>query len=265
MASRQHIQEGRGGSGGVVGVAGVAGVGVVGGVGGLRRCVVLRSGGRVEQTLLDAMAERGMRATVVRHEAEVMLELASAAADATLGLVVIDASGRPRLAELLEAVARYHPPTPIWNYEAPVPGQRRELEVLQSPAPPVQGGHAPLRAEPRHHEPLPAQPAQPESAHPPASPEPPDVEAPSRPLKIGSHRRRGSMEQLIAGRVDADPRSASLHRSSADRLQEHDGPLISQEELAMLLNPSRGKTPNPSPTSPTSPPSPTSATAHARD
>lgn len=199
----------------------------VDGLAGLRRCIVLRSGGRVEQSLLDAMAQRSMRATVVRHEPEVMLELMHITADASVGLVIVDPSTRPSLPELLQAIDLYHPATPIWSYEAPTPGTRRLLAILRTPSTPLHhDADAPVSALQ-----TPCQPSLPAPEH-----------SPNAPLRIGSRRPRLPVDALVAARVKADPRRATpAPLASSPRLQAHsrdhdDGPLITPEELAMLLN-----------------------------
>jgi hypothetical protein len=78
-------------------------------------CVVLVADGQRPEALLRRLADRGAKPRVVDHPAWVMVELASVRS----GVLIVNRPGSlPRLPELLAAVRRYYPRVRCWRYDS---------------------------------------------------------------------------------------------------------------------------------------------------
>lgn len=186
------------------------------------RCIVLCADPQPPAELVGGLDKRGMRVVTARHAPGVMLALARHDA-ATV--VVVEPQREAKLDPLLKAIRRYYPLVGVWTYsaghDAAVGPRLTKLEPAATPAPalvPPTPAEAPASAEP-------ANPAEPQAST--ATPPPP---AP----RNGSDRSRGRTagRRLVeaAAAMPAAP-SGHLHDEADDR----DAPLVSQEELTMLL------------------------------
>ncbi|MEM9418676.1 MAG: hypothetical protein AAGA25_06405 [Planctomycetota bacterium] len=197
------------------------------------RCVLLvGESSAVPSSLVGALDRRGLDIVIVRQPPRVMLELASkpesqdtprddpAASSPDLSVVVVEPQQQPRVGELRAAIAAYYPAVRCWQYQAHGPEGRPLLDSLESPAD--------LSAE------SPAEPPQTfdrtvtistqdfvdsaadrnhNSEHAPPNP--------TEPGLVKGARQR--LRSLVVQVDDPQP-------------QDH-GPLVSEEELAMLLGP----------------------------
>ena len=168
------------------------------------RCVVLTGADKsAPGDLLAGLSKRGVSTVVVAEPAGAMLELAR---ETTGALVVVEPGQQPWLDHLLEAVTRYHPRTVRWGYRSADASARAQLQPLEQQAqrndkPVSMPDHEDEDAGPTHY----------------------TLPNPRSPL----------------GRVQAQmPRERV--RSLVVKVQgtaEVGEPLISEEELAMLLGP----------------------------
>ncbi len=175
-------------------------------------CVVLvPAAAATPEPLVRALAKRHAQVCVVSHPASVMAVLASG----PYKNVVIDQSGPvPQLQQLLGAVKRYYPAVVCWRYEADANSKRRLQRCENTNAP---------------CEDLASHTAAPVSAA--GSPEPcdaPPIEgvAASRPLSPAADSRHHGLQY-----------HDEQWTPSEDQLPE---PLISRDELAMLIGPAWG-------------------------
>lgn len=228
------------------------------------RCVLLvGESGAVPSSLVGALDRRGLEITIVRQPPQVMVELApaaepspptadhvsahhaadppnagrpdpaaasaaSAAPDPGLSLVVVEPQQQPRLDELRDALAAYYPAVRCWQYRARDPEGQPSLEALRGAASETASGAATATATARNT-PAPPNPAE-STAHPQDFVDTRD----SNPHTSSSD--------------SADPRDTARVKGSSQRLRSlvvkideprpyDDGPLVSEEELAMLLGP----------------------------
>lgn len=92
------------------------------------RCVVLvGKGGSAPGDLLGGLSRRGVATVVVAEPAEVMLELAR---QSTGALIVVEPDGQPWLDDLVQAVRLYHPRTVRWCYRPEHPSGQAQLQPL---------------------------------------------------------------------------------------------------------------------------------------
>lgn len=165
------------------------------------RCVILTGpGGSTPVDLLSGLSRRGVSSRVVAESAEVMVALAQ---QGTGMLIVVDPAGQPGLADLIEAVTKYHPRTIRWVYESSHASGKPQL--------------VPFRDRTK-----------------------PDVaraQTPSSQVESAPAKRLESPSPL--GRVQSQVPPERV-RSLIVKVQgpaEVGEPLISEEELAMLLGP----------------------------
>ncbi len=167
------------------------------------RCVVLICpGGMAPVDLLGGLSKRGVSSQVVADPADVMLELAR---QQTGALVVVDPTRQPGLVDLIEAVKAYHPRTVRWGYQSAHPTGKAQLQ--------------PLNGRPAGDTTL-------------ANPQPISLRSePSPEISVTSPSPLGRVQ---------DPMPPDRIRSLIVKVQgpaEVGEPLISEEELAMLLGP----------------------------
>ncbi len=170
------------------------------------RCVVLICpGGMAPVDLLGGLSKRGVGTQVVADPADVMIELAR---QTTGALVVVDPVQQSGLVDLIEAVKAYHPKTVRWGYQSAHPTGKAQLQPLNGrPAGDITG-HGPRSAS-----------------------------VPFEPSKESTDAALTSPSPLA--RVHAQVPSDRV-RSLIVKVQgpaEVGEPLISEEELAMLLGP----------------------------
>jgi hypothetical protein len=164
----------------------------------LCRCVVLVSPrGQLPRPLLRGLEHRGAVAIVATDAPAALVDLAYSRAGA---LIVQDPDDHLMVDDLLAAVHRYFPKTTCWRYDTSVRGEAALSRL---------NGHAG-----NGHAPAPAQTAPPSHAQPPRVVR--DVVGP-----------RGEIEHRIDSLLIRVPQS----------LDPAHEPLISEEELAMLLGP----------------------------
>lgn len=169
------------------------------------RCVVLvGSAGSAPADLLSGLSRRGVSTTVVVEPAGVMVELAK---ENNGILVVVDPDNQPWLDDLIQAVRHYHPRTVRWCYRRPHPSGQAQLLPLTDRTHTGNGQNHPT----------------------PAPVSEPDVSAhytlpnPRSPLgRVQSQVPRERMRSLVV---------------KVQGPTEVGEPLISEEELAMLLGP----------------------------
>ncbi len=167
------------------------------------RCVVLVCpDGATPVDLLGGLSRRGVSSHVVTDSAAVMVELAR---HHTGALVVVDPTRQPGLVDLIEAVITYHPRTVRWAYYAAHAANKAQLQPLN-----VRSGGE----DANHH-----------SANPPHPIEPAQVPDASSSSPLGRVQ-----DQVPPDRV----RSLIVKVQGPAEVGE---PLISEEELAMLLGP----------------------------
>jgi hypothetical protein len=167
------------------------------------RCVVLiNPGGAAPVDLLGGLSKRGVSTQVVADAAHAMVELAR---QHTGALVVVNPVQQPGLVDLIEAVKTYHPRTVRWSYRSAHPKGQAQLQPLN--------GQSVGDAESADHKAM-SQPEKSDQVSEVASPSP-------------------------LGRVQAQVPSDRV-RSLIVKVQgpaEVGEPLITEEELAMLLGP----------------------------
>lgn len=167
------------------------------------RCVVLVGpGGTAPTDLLGGLSRRGVGVQVVAEPAGVMVELARRRVGA---LIVIEPEQQPGLTDLIEAVTVYHPRTVRWGYQSAHPTGKAQLQPLNGRS---VGDATGLDPQPV---PLPGEPA---------------------------HAARVAMRSPL-GHIQAQVppervRSLIVKVQGPAKVGE---PLISEEELAMLLGP----------------------------
>lgn len=167
------------------------------------RCVVwVRTGCSVPTDLLGALSKRGVSTVVVVEPAGVMVELAR---QATGALIVVEPGSQPHLKALVQAVTTYHPKTARWCYQTRQPSGKAQLSKLNGQAPEGDTHLAPPEAQ----------------THPGTAPA--DKAQPASPL--GQVHSQGSSERI---------RSLIVKVNAPEGIGE---PLITEEELAMLLGP----------------------------
>ncbi len=157
--------------------------------------------GAVPSSLVVILRDQGLEVVVAREAPEVMVELAAAVrgGGGLPTVVVVEPGGRPRVGELMEAVARYHPGVVCWRYEA------------------AAGGAGPvLRAFDAEGEAADVAPSARSGGAPPAS------------------RVKGARQRLRSVVVKVGRRAGDLGRDGDDGSHR---PLVSEAELAMLLRP----------------------------
>lgn len=169
------------------------------------RCVVLVGpGGSAPADLLSGLSRRGVSTAVVAEPAGAMVELTR---QANSILVVVDPDDQPWLDDLVQAVRQYHPRTVRWCYRTKHPSGQAQLQPLTDLRPPKNK----------------------QNNHTPAPVEEPDVSThftlpnPRSPLgRVQSQVPRERMRSLVV---------------KVQGPAEVGEPLISEEELAMLLGP----------------------------
>jgi len=170
---------------------------------GARRCVVWVSpGNSAPADLLGGLSRRGVAVAVVAEPARVMVELAR---QATGALIVVEPGSQPYLGELIRAVKTYYPKTARWCYQASQASAEGQLSKLNG-----QADAATARS-----------PVQ-------ASPPPPSAQKADDPFlgnPLGRVHQTGMRDRV---------RSLVVKVEAPDGLGE---PLITEEELAMLLGP----------------------------
>jgi hypothetical protein len=175
------------------------------------RCVVLTCpGGLTPVDLLGGLSKRGVSSRVVAQPAEVIVELAS---QSTGILVVVDPTQQPALVDLIEAVTSYFPRTVRWAYLSTHRSGKPQLQPLDGSA--IGELHGPQNPPP--------------TSHPkPSPPRPSDL---PKPTPLDSPSPLGRVQSLVPPeRV----RSLIVKVHGPAEVGE---PLISEEELAMLLGP----------------------------
>lgn len=91
-------------------------------------CVVLTGPNRdAPGDLLRGLSLRGVGTVVVSHPASVMVELSR---QTTGAVVVVEPDRHPYLAELLHAIEKYHPRTTRWQYTAHDPSGTPQLRPM---------------------------------------------------------------------------------------------------------------------------------------
>lgn len=169
------------------------------------RCVVLAGGGISAPTdLLGGLSRRGVSTVVVTEPAKAMVELAR---ETTGILVVIEPDRQPWLDELIQAVKTYHPRTVRWGYRCVHHSDRPQLEPLS------------------HHNGKPVTNAMPAHSHNVGTDKTPCYVVPDPRSPLGRVQSQVPRERV---------------RSLVVKVQDPGGldePLISEEELAMLLGP----------------------------
>jgi hypothetical protein len=167
------------------------------------RCVVLIGpDGTAPADLLGGLSRRGVSSRVVAGPADVMVELAR---QRTGVLVVVEPGRQPGLADLIEAVKTYHPRTVRWGYRSSHPSGKAQLQPLNG----QQLGDATALNEP------------------------------PKPLDAAPPRATDDITRSPLGRIQGQVPSDRV-RSLIVKVQgpaEVGEPLISEEELAMLLGP----------------------------
>ena len=161
-------------------------------------------GGTAPVDLLAGLSKRGVSSRVVAEPAEVMVELGREPAEI---LIVVDSAQQPALVDLIEAVTKYHPRTIRWTYESDHPSGKPQLVPFR------------YRCKPEI--------AKPKAVSPPATPpvEPPPIEPLDSPSPLGRVQSQVPPERV---------RSLIVKVQGPAEVGE---PLISEEELAMLLGP----------------------------
>ena len=170
------------------------------------RCVILVGPGHAAAAeLLGGLARRGVSTAVVSEPAGVMVELT----EQTNGiLIVVDPDDRPWLDDLVQAVRLYHPRTVRWCYRSQHPSGHPQLQPLTDP-------HAAAEANAPHTDPAPTDQRD-ASLHF-------TLPNPRSPLgRVQSQVPRERMRSLVV---------------KVQGPAEVGEPLISEEELAMLLGP----------------------------
>lgn len=170
------------------------------------RCVILTGpDGSTPADLLSGLSKRGVSSRVVSEPANVMVELGR---QRTAILIVVHTAQQPALVDLIEAVTKYHPDTIRWAYEPDHPSGKPQL--------------VPFRYRSR-----------PEIAKPKASP--PPVEAvPPKPAPVVSLDAPSPLGRVQSQVPPERVRSLIVKVQGPAEVGE---PLISEEELAMLLGP----------------------------
>lgn len=171
------------------------------------RCVVLVGlGGSAPADLLSGLSHRGVGTVVVAEPAGAMVELAR---ETTGALVVVEPDGRPWLDDLVQAVRLYHPLTVRWCYRSQHPSGQAQLQPLTDRPPTGNGQNNPTHAS--------------------APADEPDVSAhftlPNPRSPLGRAQSQVPRERM---------RSLVVKVQGPTEVGE---PLISEEELAMLLGP----------------------------
>lgn len=167
------------------------------------RCVVMVGpGGAAPTDLLGGLSRRGVGVLVVAEPAGVMVELAR---QRTGVLIVIEPEQQPGLADLIEAVKVYHPRTVRWGYQSAHPTGKAQLQPLNGRS---VGEATGLNPQPV---PLPGEPAQ--------------ADRVTTRSPLGCIQARVPSERV---------RSLIVKVQGPAKVGE---PLISEEELAMLLGP----------------------------
>ena len=159
--------------------------------------------GAVPSSLVVILRDQGLEVVVAREAPEVMVELAAAVRGGgeLPTVVVVEPGGRPRVGELMEAVARYHPGVVCWRYEA-VDGSGPRLMPFDETV----GGTEAADGDPSARA----------AGAPPAS------------------RVKGARQRLRSVVVKVGRRAGDLGRDGDDGPHR---PLVSEAELAMLLRP----------------------------
>lgn len=167
------------------------------------RCVVLVGAGvSAPADLLGGLSRRGVSTVVVSEPAWAMVELAR---QTTGALVIVQPDRHPWLDELVQAVKTYHPRTVRWAYRSVHHSDRPQLEPLhngklEAQVKPTQNKNGRADNSFRHVV--------------------PDPQSPLGRAKSQVPRER--VRSLVV---------------KVEGLQGIDEPLISEEELAMLLGP----------------------------
>ncbi len=168
------------------------------------RCVVLTcAGGSTPADLLGGLSKRGVSSRVATDPAEVMVELTRRR---TGILIVVDPIQHPALVDLIEAVTLYYPRTVRWAYHSTHPSGRAQLQPLNG------------RATSQAVNPQPKQ-------QPPQQIEQPKENRLDSPSPLGRVQAQVPPERV---------RSLIVKVQGPTEVGE---PLISEEELAMLLGP----------------------------
>lgn len=167
------------------------------------RCVVLVGvSGSAPTDLLGGLSRRGVSTAVVSDPAAAMVALARQSAGA---LVVVEPEEHAWLDDLIQALKSYHPRTVRWGYRSQHPSGIPQLQPL--------GEYAPV-------EPDQSQPVQPNGQGQAHRYIVPDPKSPLGRAQAQVPRERvRSLVVKVQGSSDVDE------------------PLISEEELAMLLGP----------------------------
>ncbi|MEO0514681.1 MAG: hypothetical protein AAF086_05230 [Planctomycetota bacterium] len=215
------------------------------------RCVLLvGESGAVPSSLVGALDRRGLDIIIVRQAPQVMLELAPpgssrpqsravdtsdeeacpskdrppSAASAGLSVVIVEPQQQPRIDELQDAIAAYYPAVRCWQYHAHGPDGGPSLDLLHA---------ADFSSAAANDPEAEASQASGKSPGPTATP----------PNFVDT----GDSDPHTSGKENpADPRDTARVKGASQRLRSlvvkvddpqpyDDGPLVSEEELAMLL------------------------------
>ncbi len=93
------------------------------------QCVLLVGGGAVPSSLVAALGQRGIGATIARAAPEVMAALAQGEVSS---VVVVEPDRQDRAGELRDAAVTYHPAVRFWSYTPQAPGREARLAVFPS-------------------------------------------------------------------------------------------------------------------------------------
>lgn len=190
-----------------------------------RRCVVLVAKEAAPPTaLLAGLSQRQVTTVLVYDPPAAMLQLAEAA---TTSLIIVQPQRQPRLKELVAAVEQYFPRTRIWQYAKAPGNDQPSLSKLDLPCQCQQAHSANgsvARDVPQEADHLPyAAKAAPEQKQPAR-----DTAEAGRSDFLAAREQMAQRRQPPAGMGQGKGQMGSMER-------EQDGPLISPQELAMLL------------------------------
>ena len=164
--------------------------------------VLTGASGAAPADLLSGLSTRGVSTVVVNHPASVMVELAK---QTTGAMVVVEPDRHPYLSSLIQAVGTYHPMAVRWGYTAADPSGTPQLRPLED----RESNHTPTETD----------------------------ETDDRPTGQGKYLVPDPKSPLGRAQAQVPRERVRSLVVKVQQITDADEPLISEEELAMLLGP----------------------------
>ena len=232
--------------------------------------------GAVPASLVAALDRRRIGAVVVREPADVLLELARTRGGGSLSptestedptqarspvdpaadsLIVIEPDHQPRLTELTAVLHRYHPAVCCWSYRSRRDGAGPWLESLDPAAAalsdvdetPATASSPQHQSGTEHRPPVLSPPTAAAASAPTPADLPADAPPAVRPPATSSPRAYPPADHPPAASDQPAPADPPRRRQrlaalavQVPALPRHEGPLVTEAELAMLLGGSDG-------------------------